>query len=601
MPDLNMQHVSFLVILVLAFWLFVTDWLRNDLVAVLIVLALASTGVLSPAEALSGFGSEPAIIVVSIFVMSGAFHKTGLSDAVGGWIDRFAGKGYGRIMAVIMISVALLSAFTHHITTTAVMLPVVLTLCRERGIPASKLLMPLSIAASLGTTITIIGAPAFLVASDVLRLSGRPPLEIFSIAPVGLSITLAGTLFMMLLGRYLLPVREGGEDLSDLYRLDHYFTEVKISSGSSFAGKTIDEVMAMKRYRFTPVGFTRGDAGQCRPLGHTRLKEDDVLWVHAAPEDLIALRQESGIELHPVERFGFEKALREAGEEALSEQLVQAVVAPMSDIVHRSLQDVDFHGRYGVYVVGLWRRGGFLCQEFASIELLPGDVLVLHGDRESLSRVSNDPAFLLMIPFHGEMRLRRKARPTGMIMLATIVAAALGLWSLEIVMLAGAAAMVLSGCITSRQAYRAIDVKIYVFIAGAIPLGLAMQKTGTSILLAEWLGNVVGGWNPVAILLVIFAIVAVVTQFMSDAATTAVFGPVAVALAQVVGHAPEPYVVTVAMSAVTAFLTPIGHHGNLLVYSPGNYRFMDFVKVGTPLTVLIAFMVVLISLAVWPS
>ena len=599
LSSLNLQQISFLVILAVAFWLLITEWLRNDMVSILIILALAVSGVLTASEALSGFGSEPAIIVVSVFVMSAAFHKTGLSDAMGAWIGRWAGKSYSRIVAVIMLSVALLSAFTHHVTTTAVMLPVVLTLCQQWRLPASKLLMPLSFAASLGSTITIIGAPAFLIASNVLQHYGRPGLGIFSIAPVGLSLTLAGTIFMLVIGRFLLPEREGGRDLSDFYRLDHYFTELKILPNSSFIDKTVDEVAATGHYRFSTVGWMRNGAGECRPLGNTRLKEGDVLWVHAPPEDMIAFRQEKGIRLHPVERFGLETGRFAANEGDLSQELVQAVISPYSDLLHRTLQDVDFKRRYGAIVVGLWRSGGLLCQELAGIKLEPGDVLVLQGDHESLSRVANDPAFLLMVPFHGEVRLRRKARLTGAIMLATIVAAAFNLLNLEIIMLAGATAMVFCGCITPRQAYLSIDVKIYVFIAGAISLGRAMQETGTAILLAEWLQTAVGGWNPIAILLLIFAVVAVATQFMSDAATTALFAPVAAALAQVLGQAPEPYVVTVAMSAVTAFLTPIGHHGNLLVYGPGGYQFADFTKVGTPLTILVALIVVLLSLAIW--
>jgi di/tricarboxylate transporter len=206
-----------------------------------------------------------------------------------------------------------------------------------------------------------------------------------------------------------------------------------------------------------------------------------------------------------------------------------------------------------------------------------------------------------MVPFHGESRPRKKAALTAAIMLGTIALAAFNILSLEIITLAGAAAMVLSGCISSRQAYRRIDARIYVFIAGAIPLGAAMQKTGTATLMAAWLQKEVGQWPQILVLLTIFAIVAVVTQFMSDAATTALFAPVALALAQAMGRPPEPYVVTVAMAAVTSFLTPIGHHGNLLVYGPGRYQFRDFVRVGTPLTILVAVVVTAVSLMIWPS
>jgi di/tricarboxylate transporter len=598
---LSAQQISFAIILILAFGFLVTDRIRNDLVAVLIVIALAVTRVLSPAEALSGFGSEPAIVVVSIFVISAAFHQTGLAENIGARIGKLAGQGYSRIVVVLMSSVALLSAFTHHVTTTAVMLPVTLNLSRERDIPASKLLIPLSFAASLGTAITIIGAPAFLVASDVLQRGGRPALGIFSIAPIGLSISAVGILFMVLIGRFLLPSHHGAEDMSDRFRLDSYFTELKILPDSPFLGKTLDEINSEDHYRFTVVGWVRDGKRLRAPFGRRKLREGDVLLIHATPEDIVAFRQDSGIELHPVEKYGTDYGPLEPNLEDISDQLVQAVIAPTSELIGRTLGDINFKRRYSAIVIGLWRRSGVGQQELAQIKLKAGDVLVLQGDEESLSTIAHDPAFLLIVPFHGESRPRRKAKLVAAIMLGTIVLAAFNFLTLDIITLAGAAAMVLFGCIASRQAYRAIDARIYVFIAGAIPLGAAMQKSGTAALLAGGLHNAVGEWPPMLVLLAIFAIVAVITQFMSDAATTALFAPVALALADTLGRSPEPFVVTVAMAAVTSFLTPIGHHGNLLVYGPGRYRFMDFVRVGTPLTVLVALVVTSMALVIWPG
>jgi di/tricarboxylate transporter len=197
--------------------------------------------------------------------------------------------------------------------------------------------------------------------------------------------------------------------------------------------------------------------------------------------------------------------------------------------------------------------------------------------------------------------LRRKGWLAGLIMLGTILLAAFNLMTIEMAAITGAAAVILTGCIPIKQAYRSIDVRIFVFIAGAIPLGDAMQKTGTANMLAGWLQHAVGGWSERLILLALFAVVAVVTQFMSDSATTALFAPIAIALAQALGRAPEPFVVTVAMASVVAFLTPIGHHGNLLVYGPGRYNFMDFVKVGTPLTVICAVIVAVVAPLLWPG
>jgi len=599
---LNANQLSFIVILVLTFGLLVTERIRNDIVAMLIVLALVVTGVLSPSEALSGFSSEPAIIVVSIFIISGAFHQTGLAEKIGVRISGLAGSSYSRILSVIMSSVALLSAFTHHVTTTAVMLPVTLDLARKRNIPASKLLMPLSFAASLGTTITIIGAPAFLIASDILQRAGRPELGIFSVTPIGLSLSVMGVLFMLLIGRFLLPVRESTEEPANRFRLDNYITEIKILPDSPFVGKTTEEITADGHYHFTVVGWFRSGRKLHGLFSPRQLKEGDVLLIITTPEDVVAFREEPGIELHPVAQYGIDPANSGGGKEKdVTEQLVQVVVAPTSEIIGSTIRDIDFLWRYGAIVVGLWRQEGFLRQELASIRLAAGDVLVLLGDEESLARISQDHAFLMMVPFHGELQLRRKARLAAGIMLATIVVAVFNIISLEIIMLAGAVAMVQSGCITARQAYQAIDARIYVFIAGAIPLGTAMQKSGVAGLLAHWLHSVMAGWSTLFILLVIFAIVAAVTQFMSDAATTALFAPVAVSLAQAMGHSPEAYAVTVAMASVVAFLTPIGHHGNLLVYGAGGYRFIDFIRVGTPLTVLAALVVTVLAPLFWPE
>jgi di/tricarboxylate transporter len=592
--DLSRPEITFFAILVVAFVLLITERLRNDVVGVLIVLALAVSGLLEPKQALAGFASEPAIVVAAIFVLSAGMHRTGLSDLIGRLIGRWAGAGLTRALAVIMPSVALLSAFTHHVTTTAVMLPVTLQLSRERNIPASRLLMPLSFAASLGTTITIIGAPAFLIASAVLQQAGRPGLGIFSIAPIGIALTVAGTLFMVLVGRVLLPERKGIEEGGSRFRLDDYFTELTVRERSSLVGRTIDEVERDDRYHVSVVGLVRHGRPVREPARH-RLAAGDVLLVRTTPEQLVTIRDEPDVELHPVTQYQPDSSGDGHDERDLADRLVQAVVAPGSDLIGRSVGEWDFRRRYGALVLGLWRRQGWLDRELAQTCLRAGDVLVLQGDDEALSRVAADPGFLMMVPFQGEARPRRRAPMAGLIMLSTIVLAAANLLSIEMAALAGAVAMVLTGCLTPAQAYRAIDARIYVFIAGAIPLGAAMEKSGASERLAGWLQSVVGDWSQLAVLLAIFVAVGVITQFMSDAATTALFAPVAVALAGGLGRPPEAFVVTVAMAAVVAFLTPIGHHGNLLVYGPGGYRFTDFVRVGAPLTVVAALVVAVLA------
>ena len=595
---LTTPQLLFFIILISAFWLLFTEWLKNDVVAVLLILALALTGLLKPSEALSGFGSEPAIIAASIFVLSEALNQTGISQAIGDWIGRLAGGTYPRIVSTLMLTVAGLSAFTHHVTTTAMMLPVTLDLARARKIPASKLLIPLSFGASLGTTITIIGAPAFLVASATLQQAGLPGLGIFSITPMGLALTVVGTLFMLLVGRFLLPSREGSVELGDRSHIDNYFTELKIQPSSPLVGKTLAQVKGTGHYHFTVVGWMRAKQHLSLPFAQWQLREGDVLLVHTTPDDLAAFRHEPGLEYHSVEQY--QRTPQRNGNAGEQDAMVQAVVAPDAEFIGQSLREIDFRRRYGAIVIGFWRQGEFLREELSRILLRAGDVLVLQGDKEALARVEKENAFLLLIPLEHQPRLRQKAPMVGAIVLMTILASALNLVTLDIAMLAGAAAVVLSGSLTLRQSYRAIDTSIYVFIAGAIPLGLAMQQTGTATLLAGFLEQGMHGWSQFSILLVLYTVVGLVTQLMSDAAAVALFAPVALALAQAMGARPEAYVVTVAIAAVTACLTPTGHHGNLLVYGPGRYQFVDFVRVGAPLTLCLAVTVALLAPILWP-
>ena len=376
-----------------------------------------------------------------------------------------------------------------------------------------------------------------------------------------------------------------------------------MSPDSSFVGKTVNEIQSDKTYHFTVAGMIRKSKRVRGTIRNETLKKGDVLVVRTTPEELISIRRHANLDLRPVKLYGVTKKVeqkeKESEDDDGSDLFVQAVVAPRSDLAGRTLSDIDFHRRYGAVVVGLWRKDGWLDQEMSKVKLRANDVLVLEGDEEALARVSNDQAFLMMVPFHAEPKLHGKAWLAGAIMLATILLAAFNLLTIEMAALTGAAAVVLTGCISPNQGYRAIDARIFVFIAGAIPLGTAMQKTGTANLIAGWLQHAVGGWSERTVLLLLFAVVAVITQFMSDSATTALFAPVAVALAQALGRAPEPYVVTVAMASVVAFLTPIGHHGNLLVYGPGRYKFSDFVKVGAPLTVICAVIVAVLAPLIW--
>ncbi|HLO28039.1 MAG TPA: SLC13 family permease [Anaerolineales bacterium] len=600
----ELNQLTLFIILIAAMVLMFTEWLRLDLTAILMIVALAITGVLSPEDALSGFSSEPAILLATVFVLNGALYHTGLSEQLGNWIKQLAGKRFERAIGVVMPLVALLSAFTHHVTITALMLPPLLKLSRENNIPASKLLMPLSFAASLGTTITIIGAPAFLIADGLLKQAGQSGLGIFSIAPIGLTLSLAGTIFFLFIGRFLLPVHQGDEESTDHFRLEGYYTELVLLPDSPLIGKAIREIEKEQKTDFRVAAWYRNDRRRERPYGQKKTQSGDILVIRTNPDKLATIEQERGLALRPLEKYKetfLNSQKNENNNEDLSSRLVQSVVAPRSELIGRTIGQIDFLQNYGVIIIGLWRSKGLLRTELSRVKLREGDVLVMAGDDAAFKRISEDRSFLMLVPFKGEPKPLHKASLAGTIMILSTALAALNIIPVEIALLTGAAVMILSGCISVQQAYQSIDTRIYIFIAGAIPLGLAMQQTGAANLLAGWLQGLVSGWDIHWLLLALFLVTGLVTQVMSDAGTTALFGPIAIALAQGLHLPPEPFVVTVAMAAVTSFFTPIGHHGNLLVYGPGRYQFSDFVRVGVPLTLIVAVIVVIMAPNLWPG
>jgi len=589
---MELHQIAFLLILAGALYLFVSERLRVDVTAMLTLLALVLTGVLDSKQALSGFASEPAIIVAAVFVISGGLAATGITEQIGQWVARAAGKGETRAIAVVMPVVAALSSFTHHVMVTAMMLPIVMRFAKARGLSASRLLMPMSFAASLGTTLTLVSAPAFLLADNLIERTGAPGLGIFSITPIGIALVVLGVVYM-LLARWLLPKRGGDAGDDDYLRLDRYRTELLVVEGSRWSTRPLSELQKALGDKFRLMGWVRDGAPRDDLGGGSALLSGDVLLVEASADALASLHDDQGLALNALARFGGTAT----GEG--DAQLVQAVLAPGSEFIGYSVRELNFARRFNTVIVGLWRRGGEHAARLADARLREGDLLVLWGRPSRFTELAAHHGFLMLVPFAGEAKRRIRAPLALAILLATVIAAATEWLPAPLAFLMGAVAMVATRCVDIAQAYREIDVRIFVMIAGVIPLGIAMEQTGTAQLFAHGLLQVVAGWSPLAVLLVMFAVAGLLTQILSDAATTVLLGPIAVELAQSLGLPPTPFVVCTALGAVVAFLTPIGHHGNLLILGPGRYRFGDFVRIGLPLTVMAAVVCAWMSRWLW--
>lgn len=590
----------YLLILAGALMLLFSTRVRTDLAALLVILALALSGLIPAHAALSGFSSEAALITASVFVISAGLAATGVADGIGHRIGLLAGHSEWRTLLVVMPAVALVAAFTHQLMVVAMMLPALLNLAREKHLAASRLLLPMAYAASLGTTLTVLGAPAFLLTASLLQRSGLPTLGVFSIAPLGLVLVASGTVCMLLL-RWLLPRRGDAESDAALGGLGRYYTEIAVPKGSRWAGRTMDEFMAQYGSHMQVLDWLRAGVSLPRPFAPLPLLDGDVLLVQASPEELAGFVAQPDLVLHAVAQAG------EALPHGLSEQaqgqarLFQAMLAPQSELLGRRLGEADLPGRFGVVPVGLWRRDGWLGGEMAQAPLEAGDVLVLWGAPERFRSLAQFRGFLTLSPFRADLRLRHKARHALLILAGSVLAAASGLIEPVLAFMGGAVAMMLSGCVPAEQGYRAIDLRPFLMIAAAIPLGLAMQASGSADWLAHGLQLLLHGQSPFVVLLLLFATAALVTQPLSDTATTALLVPVAIALADTMQLSPTAAAITVTTGAVTAFITPIGHHGSLLVLRAGNYRFVDFLILGLPLTTLIGVVTAWIAPKLFPA
>ncbi|MEX2150482.1 MAG: SLC13 family permease [Steroidobacteraceae bacterium] len=593
---MSTDQIVYLLIVAITLMLFISERVRIDVAAMLTLLALAATGLLSPAQALSGFASEPAIIVASVFVISAALSATGVTEQIGAFISRAAGAREWRAILVVMPAVAALAAFSHHLMITAMMLPIMMRLARDQKLSPSRLLMPMSLAASIGTTLTIFSAPAFLLANHLLRTGDHQALGIFGITPIGAALVALAVIYMSL-GRWLLPRRLGRPNETDYLRLDRYYTELIVEENSRWIDRPLGEFNLHFEKRLEVVEWMRAGVRQRNAGRQSVLHAGDVLFVRASPDEIASVDGEAGLALHAVRKYSGKPA--DGKEDKDAYQLVQVVVAPHSPFVGETIGGIDFRRSMGVVVVGMWRREGWIREELSQVRLSEGDLLVLRGTADKLSALSGHHGFLMMVPFTANPRRRQRAKWAILIVAAVVAGAASGVVPAQMAFLAGAVALVITGCVSIDQAYREIDVRIFVMIAGVIPLGLAMEQTGTAALLADQLQRVVMDWHPLGVLLALFWAAALVTQILSDAATVVLLGPISLALAVALGLPPQPFIVCTALGAVAAFLTPIGHHGNLLILNPGQYTFGDFLRVGAPLTVGISLVSVWMAQWLW--
>ena len=583
-------------ILSLTVALFAIDRLRLDLVALLSLLALLLTGVLTIGEGLAGFSDPLVLTIAGLFVVGGGLFRTGVADRIGSLLSRIGGQQPARLVAVIMTCVAGLSAFLSSTGTVAILLPVVVRMADRAKISPSKLLMPLSLASLLGGLLTLIGTPPNLVVSQQLADRGLPSFSFFSFTPVGLVLVGVGVAFMTWVGWRMLPDRSTHgqaersepelQEVAAAYDLPGNLWWLQVGVASTLTGKTLLETQLRSRYGVTVLEF-QGGKGDDRP--HTmvsseqRFDSGDRLLVHGAPEQVRALCTDMGLSLLPPADA---QELVVPGHTAVAEVLL----TPRSQLIGRTLREVRFHDVYDLTAVAVLRRGKPVKANLATIQLRFGDALLVQGAPHRISALGRSRRDLVIVG------VPPAAEPTSIglrgVVALLIMGTMLALMTLQLLptvtaVLVAAAAMVLLRCLDMEEAYRSINWESIVLIASMLPMATALSKTGGIATVVDALTNTLGRLGPLPLMAGIFVMTALFSQFISNTATTVLVAPIAVEAAARLGVSARPLLMSVAIAASTSFATPVASPVNTLILTPGGYRFSDFLKVGLSLQVLL--------------
>ncbi len=575
--------------------LFLSERLRPEVVALMVLSSLAASGILTAPEAFSGFSSRAVMILISVFIIAEGLTRTGVSDAVAGILLRWGGRGEGRLVAMVMAAGAGLSLFLNNIASAAVLLPAAGTAARRAGVPPSKVLMPLVYATILGGMATLL-TTMNIVVSSVLEKSGIPGYGLLDFLPIGIPVVAAGMLYMILVGRHRLrdtggpAPGQGGRGrgrLLEIYRMADDCFRARIPAGSELEGMELAESPFREEMGVDVVAIERED-GSLAPLHPgTRLLRGDRLLLRGDMEAFRRLDREPRFELEPCDAL----ARREV--HAGSTVIAEAMLSPRSGLTGSTLRDVDFRREYGFNVLAIWRRGEPLDAATGEKRLAFGDALLLQGPREDLDRIENSRDLILLSM---ESRRRQRLGPRAIaalgILAATLVSVIATPLPISQLLLAGAVLMLLAGAVSPEQAYRAIDWGGVFLIAGMLPLALAMRETGAAKIISSGLLETFGSASPVLLVLALFLTAALLTQAVSGAAVAAVMAPIAISAAEFSGVSPHALGMGVALGSSMAFITPLGHPVNILVMGAGGYRFSDYRKVGLPLFLILTAVIV---------
>ena len=588
---MDIQIIIVLAILVGTIFLLVTDILRIDIVALLCLLTLGWTGVLEPAETLSGFSSNAVIAMLSVMILGHGIAKSGIMDRFSKQVVNFAGDSRPKITGVLATSAGLMSAVIQNIGAAALLLPAILNVARRKNIAPSQFIMPVGFAAILGGTLTMVGSGPLILVNDLLGNADLESYQLFAVTPVGLVLLFSGIALFLLFGQWILPQTGSSERpktaqqlMIDKWQLPITVKQFRIPPNSSMIDQTAESLDIWDTYQVNVLGLVANGESTFAPWRQTRFEPGQQIALLGAEEDIektaVAFTLQADSQSAPLTRL----------QDPTTAGFAEVMIPPRSTMVGKSLRQMQLRKRYSVEPVMLIHNGENVRGDFSDLIVSPGDTFVVYGLWDHLEEIDETEEFVLVTPPEGEKRDHSKS---GFAVLSFLLAIGLALsgYTISTAFLTGVMAMILTRVITLDEAYRAVDWKVVFFLAGLIPLGAAMQKTGTAQFLAESVMQVVAGQHLLLFLFAVAAITTLFSLFMSNVGATVILVPLVISMAQLFGIDPRPVVLLVAVTAANSFLLPT-HQVNAFYKTPGGYQNADYLKAGGLLTLLFLIVVV---------
>ena len=595
---MNIEIIIVLLILSLGFFLFIKEYFSIDVTALIILSSFFGMGYLTPSEAVSGF-SNPAVITIGLlFILSSAIQKTGLLEYIVVTINRLVHSSKIIGLAAYYFTISIASSLINNTAIVAIFMPITIRLAHNYHVSPSKMLIPLSYAAILGGTLTLVGTSTNLLVNSIyMSYEGSQPLGMFEFLKYGSIILVIGTVYLLFIAPRLIPSRTTTSSLTKSYHLGGYLTEMKVKKGSVLVGKSCFDRSINQNYDVTVLDIIRDKKHIVRDIRRTILKEGDILFVRGTLENFLRMKEVEGVALLTDEK------LTQSELEQEDNELVECLLTDDSGLVGKSLMSTNFRQIYGAFILAIRREGDIFRKKIAHMKLRAFDTLLVYGPSKKIASLSDGGNFIVLGKVQARLIKEKFWWVSIYVVLISIIFAAVGYIPIMKGAFLSVVILLSLKIITAQESYQSIHWQVIFLIAALIPIGIVIQKTGT----ADWIGNNISNFiflfsselQPYVLLATIYFITMILTEISSNVATAIIMVPIAIAVSNQLGLEPRPFVFTVAFAASSSFITPIGYQTNLMVYGPGGYKFSDYIRVGLPLSLILLVSAVFIIPKLW--